>query len=130
MFSCEICQISKNSFFAEHLRATVFILREGRRLKQTEISIISKLHKENNKKKMFLHFLFLTCCDHPFSFRASLFTKRPHVSLYSNLHYVQTLNLENILEYIRQKLKKHAHFKISSRYEVFTRRFFFFFVPG
>ena len=25
------------------------------------------------------------------------------------------LNLENILEYIRQKLKKHAHFKISPR---------------
>ena len=36
------------------------------------------------------------------------------------------LNLENILEYIRQKLKKHAHFKISSRDEVFTRLFFFF----
>ena len=36
------------------------------------------------------------------------------------------LNLENILGYIRQKLKKHAHFKISSRYEVFTSLFFFF----
>ena len=36
------------------------------------------------------------------------------------------LNLENILKYIRQKLKKHAHFKISSRDEVFTRLFFFF----
>ena len=42
-------------------------------------------------------------------------------SLCSNM-----LNLENILEYIRQKLKKHAHFKISSRDEVFTRLFFFF----
>ena len=36
------------------------------------------------------------------------------------------LNLENILEYIRQKLKKHAHFKISSRDEVFTCLFFLF----
>ena len=36
------------------------------------------------------------------------------------------LNLENILEYIRQKLKKHAYFKISSQDEVFTRLFFFF----
>ena len=36
------------------------------------------------------------------------------------------LNLENILEYIRQKLKKHAHFKILSWDEVFTRLFFFF----
>ena len=50
------------------------------------------------------------------------------------------LNLENILEYIRQKLKKHAHFKISSRDEASTRLFFFFssldeisslsFIPG
>ena len=39
---------------------------------------------------MFLHFLFFTCCAHPFSFRASLFTKRPYVSLYSYFHYVQT----------------------------------------
>ena len=61
-------------------------------------------------------------------------------------HYVHTficsnmLNLENILEYIRQELKKHAHFKILSRDEVFTRLFFFFssrneisslsFIPG
>ena len=36
------------------------------------------------------------------------------------------LNLENIIEYIIQKLKKHAHFKIPSRDEVFTRLFFFF----
>ena len=56
-------------------------------------------------------------------------------SLCSNM-----LNLENILEYIRQKLKKHAHFKISFRDEEFTRLFFFFsfrdeisslsFIPG
>ena len=38
------------------------------------------------------------------------------------------VNLESIFEYLRQKLKKnHAHFKISSRDEVFTRLFFFFF---
>ena len=42
-------------------------------------------------------------------------------SLCSNM-----LNLENILDYIRQQLKKHAHFKISSRHEVSTRLFFFF----
>ena len=40
------------------------------------------------------------------------------------------LNLENILEYIRQKLKKHAHFKISSRDEVKREVFFSFFHPG
>ena len=37
------------------------------------------------------------------------------------------LNLENILEYIPQKLKKRAHFKISSPDEVLTRLFSFFF---
>ena len=91
MFSCEFCQISRNTFFTEHLWATASILREGRRLKQIEISIISKLTKKIIKKrKMFLHFLFFTCCAHPFSFRASLFTKRPYVSLYSYFHYAQT----------------------------------------
>ena len=94
VFSCEFCQISKNTFFTEHLWATASILREGRRLKQIEISIISKLTKKIIKKrKMFLHFLFFTCCAHPFSFRASLFTKRPYVSSYSYFHYVQTCRI-------------------------------------
>ena len=86
-------------------------------------------HKGNNKKrKMFLHFLFFVLILFLFGFtfykEASCFIIFI-LSLCSNM-----LNLENILEYIRQKLKKHAHFKISSRYEVFTRRFFFFFIPG
>ena len=81
----------KSTFFKEHLWATASTLREGRRLMQIEISIFFKLHKENNKKiKMFLHFQFFTYCAHPFSFRASLFIKRPYVSLYSYFHYVQT----------------------------------------
>ena len=91
VFSSEFCQISKNTYFKEHLWATASTLREGRRLMQTEISIFSKLHKENDKKiKMFLHFRFFTCCAHPFPFRASLFIKRHYVSLYSYFHYVQT----------------------------------------
>ena len=94
VFSCEFCQISRKKFFTEHLWATASILREGRRLKHIEISIISKLTKKKNKKrKMPLHFLFFTCCVHPFSFRASLFAKRPHVSLYSYFHYVQTCRI-------------------------------------
>ena len=83
--------------FVKFLRASFLqntsgrmLLREGRRLKQIEISIISKLTRETTTKiEMFLHFLF-TCCAHPFSFRALLFTKRPYVSLYSYSHYVQT----------------------------------------
>ena len=51
VFSCEFCQISKNIFFTEHLWATASILREGRRLKQIEISIISKLTKKIIKKE-------------------------------------------------------------------------------
>ena len=91
VFSSEFFQIFKNTFFTELLRVSTSILRGGRRLKQIEISIISKLHKENNNnnnKKMFLK--FFTCCVHPFSFQASLFTKRPYDSLYSYFHYVQT----------------------------------------
>ena len=26
MFSCEFCEISKNTFFTEHLRATAFVI--------------------------------------------------------------------------------------------------------
>ena len=90
VFSFEFCQISKNIFSKEHLWATASILREGRRLKPIEILIISKITKKIIKKrKMFLHFLFITCCAHPFSFRVSLFTKRPYASLYSYFYYVQ-----------------------------------------
>ena len=39
---------------------------------------------------MFLKFLYFTYCPHPFSFRTSLFIKRPFVLLYSYFHYVQT----------------------------------------
>ena len=56
-FSCEFCQIS-NTCFTEHLWESASILHEGRRLKQIEISIISKLHKEDNNKKNFLHFFY------------------------------------------------------------------------
>ena len=76
MFSCEFCQISKNTFFTTHLWATASVLHE-RRLKQIEISIISKITKKIMKKEKFLRFLFFTCCTRPFTFQASLFTKRP-----------------------------------------------------
>ena len=51
VFSCEFFQIFKNTFLTELLRVSTSILRGGRRLKQIEISIISKLHKENNNDK-------------------------------------------------------------------------------
>ena len=59
VFSCEFFQIFKNTFLTELLRVSTSILRGGRRLKQIEISIISKLHKENNNKKnVFTFFIF------------------------------------------------------------------------
>ena len=106
--------------------ATATTLREGRRLKQIEISIISKLTKKIIIIKKFSFFIFYLLCS-CFFFSGFTFYKETLcfiifiLSLCSNM-----LNLENILEYIRQKLKKHAHFKISSRDEVFTRLFFFF----
>ena len=75
---------------------------------------------------MFLHFYFLLVRS-SFFFLSFTFYKETScfimfiLSLCSNM-----LNLENMLEYIRQKLKKHARFKISSRDEVFTRLIFFF----
>ena len=93
-----------------------------RRLKQNEISIFCKLPKKN---KMLLYCWFFTCCPHPFSFRASFFIKRPYVSLYSYFHYVQTCWIwKTYLNTYVKNLKKHAHFKISSQDEVFTRLFF------
>ena len=108
MFSCEFCQISKNTFFTEHLWATASILRETRRLNQIEISIISKLHKENDKKnKNVLTFFIFYLLRTFFFFSGFTFYKEASyfiifiLSLCANM-----LNLENILEYIRQKLKK------------------------
>ena len=109
VFSYEFCQISKNTFFTEHLRATASILHEGRRLKQIEISIISKLHKENNKKnKNVLTFLIFYLCS-SFFFSGFTFYKEALCfiifilsSLCSNV-----LNLENILEYVHtSKMEK------------------------
>ena len=101
VFSCEFCQISKNTFFTEHLWATASILREGRRLKQIEISIVSKLAKKKEKKKNVAgFFIFYLLCS---SFFFSDFCKEVFyfiifiLSLCSNMP-----NLENMLEYIRQ----------------------------
>ena len=128
MCPCEFCQIFKNTFFAEHFWATASILREGRRLKQIEVSIISKLTKKivkKNENVLTFFIFYLLCLSFFFSgfsfYKEALCFNIFILSLCSNM-----LNLENILEYIRQKLKKHAHFKISSRDEVFTRLFFFF----
>ena len=109
VFSWEFCQISKSTFFTEHLWVTASIFREGRRLKQIETSIIPKPHKEINKKNknVFTFFIFYLLCS-SFFFSGFTFYKEAScfiifiLSLCSNM-----LNLENILEYIRQKLKKH-----------------------
>ena len=128
MFSCEFCQIFKNAFFKEHLWMTASILREGRRLMQIEISILSKLHKEDNNVLTF-SLSYLLCSS--FFFSGFTFYKDALCFIIFILpSRSNILNLQNILEYIHQKLKKHAHFKIWSRDEVFTCLFFLFFIPG
>ena len=112
VFSWEFCQISKSTFFTEHLWVTASIFREGRRLKQIEISIIPKPHKEINKKNknVFTFFIFYLLCS-SFFFSGFTFYKEAScfiifiLSLCSNM-----LNLENILEYKRQKFKKTLKF--------------------
>ena len=111
VFSCEFFQFFKNTFLTELLRVSTSILRGGRRLKQIEISIISKLHKENNNKKnVFTFFIFYLLWSSSL-FSGFTFYKEALcfiifiLSLCSNM-----LNLENILEYIRQKLKKTCSF--------------------
>ena len=127
MLSCEFCQIFKSAFFKEHLWMTASILREGRRLMQTEISIFSKLHKEDNNVLTF-SISYLLCSS--FFFSGFTFYKDALCFIIFILSSrSDILNLQNILEYIHQKLKKHAHFKNSSRDEVFTRLFFLFFIP-
>ena len=107
------------------------LLREGRRLKQIEISIISKLKKE--KEKCSHIFLFFTCCAHPFCFRGSLFTNRSYVSLYSYFQYVQTCWIWKtyLNTYVKNKkimliLKCHPRMKfhrcLSSRNEISSRQ--------
>ena len=129
MFSCEFCQISKNTFFTEHLWATASILRETRRLKQIEISIISKLHKENDKKnKNVLTFFIFYLLRTFFFFAGFTFYKEASyfiifiLSLCANM-----LNLENVLEYICQKLKKTLKFHPGIKS---LQAFFSFFHPG
>ena len=74
------------TFFTEHHKATASILREGKRLNQIEISIISKLDKENNnnnnnnKRK----------CSYIFDFLiVALILSLYYIILYY-IHYVQT----------------------------------------
>ena len=127
MFSCEFCQISKNTFFTKHLWATASILLEGRRLKQIDISIISKLTKKKRKKEKcsyIFYFLLLVLILFLFGLH---FLQRGLI-----FHYTHTFIMFKHAEFGKHtwiqtsKLKKHAHFKISSRDKVFTRLFFFF----
>ena len=75
---------------------------------------------------MFLEFFIFYLLSSCFFFSDFFFFKKALCLIISILPSCSnTLNLESIFEYIRQKLKKQAHFKISSRDEVFTRLFFF-----
>ena len=80
---------------------------------------------------MFLKFIYFTCCPHPFSFRTSLFTKRPYVQYIHTFNMFKHFNFgKHIWIHTSKIKKKYTHFKISCRDEVFTRLFFLFFIPG
>ena len=107
----------------------LYNLKGRKKLKQREISVFSKFHKENNKhNKTVLHFWFFTCCAHPFSYRTSLFKKRPYAS-WTYFHYVLESKgneiLESVVEYIRQKLKKRAFKNFVPGWSAYTSFFFF-----
>ena len=127
MFSCEFCQVSKNTFFTEHLWVTASILREGRSLKQIEISIISKLTKKKLKKEKCSYIFYFLLVVLILFLLGLYFLQRGLI-----FHYIHTFIMFKHAEFGKHtwihtsKLKKHAHFKISSRDEVFTRIFFFF----
>ena len=78
--------------------------------------------------KMFWHFWFFTGYHHPFFF----FLDFTFYKVALIFHYIHTLMFKhvNIGKHIwihtSKMKKKHTHFKISSRDEVFTRLFFFF----
>ena len=138
MFSCEFHQISKNTFFKEHLWATASISRKGRRLMQIEICIISKLTKKIIIiiiiiiiKKMFLHFLFFTCCAHPFFFFRFHFLQRGLI-----FHYIHTFIMFKHNEFVKHtwihtsKTKKNMLIlKFHSRIKC-LHVFFSFFIRG
>ena len=64
-FPVNFVKFLRTPFFTELLLATTSILRGGRRLKQIQISIISKLHKENSKenKNVLTFFIFYLLCS-------------------------------------------------------------------
>ena len=128
MFSCEFCQISKNTFFTEHLWATASILREGRGIKQIEISIISKLRKKIiKKKKTVLTFLIFYLLCSSFFFSGFTFCKETLCFIIFILSPCSNmLNLENILEYMRQKLKNMLILKFHPGMKCLHVFFFFF----
>ena len=89
-------------------------------MKQKEIAIFFELGKENDKNTKNIFKKYFLISDFTFNKEALCFIMFI-LALCSNM-----LILEGIFEFIRQKLKNHASFKILSRHEVFTRLFFFF----
>ena len=120
-FSCDFCQICKNAFFTEHIWATASILRGGRRLKQTEISIISKLTTKIIKKKK---------CSHIFYFLLLLILFLFGLQLYSYFPYVQTCWIWKTYFNNTSKIKKNMLiFKFHPVMKC-LHVFFSFFRPG
>ena len=51
MFSCEICEIFKNTFLAEHLLATAFVIRfEKSTMYSPELTLLAEICSDVTKK--------------------------------------------------------------------------------
>ena len=110
VFSCEFCQISKNTFFTEHLWATASILREGRRSKQKKFQSFLNFTKKIVIKKCSYIFYFLLAVLILFLFGLH-FLQRGLM-----FHYIQTFTMFKHNEYGKHtwiytpKIKKACSF--------------------
>ena len=116
MVFCKVLpyQLSYFSFFRRNFSLVTLF---SKKLKQKKISIFSKLYKENNQnnENVFKKYFWKALCFIMFT-----------LSLSSNM-----LTLEDIFEFLSQKLKKTTwSFQNFIRDEVFKRLFFLFFIPG
>ena len=102
----------------------------GRRLKQNGISVFSELHKENNRIKCFCVLILCLLSSFFFFWNFTFFMKRPYVSFIHVLIMFETLTLESIFEYIRQKLIKNMVILKFHPGMKCSHVFFSFFHPG
>ena len=87
MFSCEFCEVSKNTFFTEHLRATAS--NHGGYIKRT---ISHRLNKSTTQQKIFKMIYHL---NHAFSQKSKPQKKNIYLKLFTSQTYNYALTLNS-----------------------------------